>query len=769
MRRVKLEESGRSVALEIPQFSQLAQARTNGASVISYGASPFLVCGRKWGINVYPNGHGKISRIDVYVHVYAKDGRETETEFLSWVQSKKLHFELTLTEPAPQVLNVSYSSHCHWSDMEDGAGWWYFGLDVASQLLELTNDTLLVSLKFDEKGPTPSNPISMRRSSKDGPVLLNPLALNRLNSMNAGKLETLYPLFPSANHDPAMLSLYNNPSLSDYAFRVKQTNDVGDDKLIHVQKCLLKAKLTAWVPQSPPLKSKSEPRKVIEDVKDFDYEVLNSFLTFVYSGQLPILEANNPANAASLGQLCILCERFGGQYQLRRFISRQFYMAVSLDNVVDLLQDLGGRSDFVQELVVFVICNNFNSIRDSCAFKDLISDCVVGRTREERCTSTKRLLAVLRRLRVLGGGRASVLETVFSDEGSPVIASVNSSLKPASSVEELPTSRRSTPSSSAVPPVPSLDPRRSIAFRTLLSTPSVSDVQFLVEGRTIYAQKCILASLSEFFQAMFSGPWSESHSEGPTIIEIVDFPHKTFQGMLNYLYLEELDPKSTLTDLGLLHICADKYQILDLMSLTESLISSQMSPANVSGFLFGFAHQYDSLNTLACQYFVDEFDAVKKTEEFIQVVRKPWEVGCTHDAWCKVWESVLQGLIVHGFEKVDVVFEESGGVDEYLDLSESDDRELEEGEGKEAEDKETDAQLETASPKLPSLRVEIRADRSDVGDELMLSAVEGYKSENEEYLDPQPMNFENEDGLDLEVMNLAKELSEAELMIGPSL
>ncbi|ORY44933.1 hypothetical protein BCR33DRAFT_716846, partial [Rhizoclosmatium globosum] len=753
--RIKLEERERSVTLAIPQFSSLASSRSTDP-IVSYGASPFLVCGRKWGINVYPKGHyatSSASRIDVYVHVYAKDARESESEFLAWVAQKKLHFDVTLTEQSPQSLHVSYSSERHWSDMEDGAGWWYFTLDVAAPLLELTNDTLIVKIRFDEIELSPTlasgtlaspvtAPAQQRRLSKDGPVLMNPLALNHMQPVN---VETLYPLFPAASYDPAMLSLFDNSLLSDFVFSVP--DGTSDPKLIHVQKCFLKAKMPTWVPattgNSSVVKNKSDKRGC-EEIKGVRYEVVHSFLSFVYSGRLPLLESREPVDAVAFGQLIALCEKFG-QHELRRFISRFFYASISYHTVIDLLRTLGSTSDVVQEILVFVACKCFQAIYTSGDFKDLISDCVNRQiTKEARCLSSKRFLAILRRLQTCNS------RTLTATEPSPLISEASPILPPTSNTAQLsrtastsssePSTSRSTPSHSTIPPVPSLTPKRSMAFRTLLFTPSVSDVHFHVEGKIIYGQKCILASLSEFFQAMFSGAWAEGFvsSNAPTVVHVTDFPHKTFQGMLNYLYLEELDPKATLEELGSLHICADKYQILDLSTLTLSLISSQISCTNVTRFLFHFAYQYESLSDLAVRYFVDNYDGVRKTVEFMQVVRRPWE--CDEQGWCVVWDRVLREIAELGtveFERVGVCFEESGGVDEYLDPFDDDDEDGGE-DVDEIEESGMVGEVEGKSREKPEntlLFVKTSESRigSDSGEEVMLSAKEG---DDGDILDP---------------------------------
>ncbi|CAG8567579.1 1836_t:CDS:2 [Ambispora gerdemannii] len=48
------------------------------------------------------------------------------------------------------------------------------------------------------------------------------------------------------------------------------------------------------------------------------------------------------------------------------------------------------------------------------------------------------------------------------------------------------------------------------AWQSQLTEPQIADVEFNVDGHTIYANSAILAKRSEYFQRMFGGKWSES-------------------------------------------------------------------------------------------------------------------------------------------------------------------------------------------------------------------------------------------------------------------
>ncbi|KAJ3259634.1 hypothetical protein HDU77_001734 [Chytriomyces hyalinus] len=630
-----LKQVSRNVSLQIEDFSRYSREGED----LRYSGLPELAGGREWGVKVQPNPRMRRHGINVFVHV--RTSRPPEADFLAWQSQNKVHFTISFSEPEPASFFAKFSSHDHWWKFHVGklshihtpiftalfftkgaSAWFHFRLQVpAAQSLKLTNDTLTICIEFDD-GPTPVLAGSTTAQTS--------VSVPNLNS------QTLYPLFPAAHYDPAMENVFDNAALSDFAF-------IADGKPIHVQKHFIAAKVSVWKAPDSQLTDgiPQQPACTIhpfECIPNTSYTALHSFLAFLYSGRLPLLESQDTASDARLlGQLCILVERFGAEQKLLRTCVRRFDSLLIMANAIDLLLLFGHESDSLQEIIAFVICRQFGAMRKTSAFQSLISSFVGPSDREEQCMKSKRFLAILRRLKA----------------GTTAIGDSNMSNTYALSAPSV------------------MDPVHSVAIRQLLSTPSVSDVRFVVEGKVVYGQKCLLSSLSDFFRVMFSGVWSEGgidDQNGVSVVRVDDFPHATFLAMLNYLYVSELDPHANLMELGLLYICADKYQITNLSELVLSRISHQMSPETISHFLFGYAYQYEVLNSLAQEYFVRNFNLVRKSTEFVHVVRAHWEYEDAIQSG--LWTDIFMQFTEWGYEAMTVLPEESGGVDGLLRPSE---------------------------------------------------------------------------------------------------
>jgi hypothetical protein len=401
-------------------------------------------------------------------------------------------------------------------------------------LLNLNDDTLLLSIEFQSLGvntsPSPlgsstNYSISADYTKEKLPQITEP-----------GK-----PLFPHLQADSTLQLLLNNANLSDLCFKI-------EGKPLYAQTCILAAKLPYWdvgaavthsiahtpqfatpndspaTPKASPLsshqttphRSKPTPTHNLSpsidadagsggsgvttnfiEVNDMSYDVFYAFMSFIYTGRLPLDLTNH-----NLCKLHLLCEQYHVP-TLQKYCGRELYGSLKPLEACTLLNSYGGKSAVLQEILVFYIVHNFKAISALNGFAWML-------TAPKKLNKMRRLLAVLRRLEVPELSCSSKTQEPSHDASSATIDSLLS-------------------------PSPKLDWRRSMAYRSLLSNPAVADVHFIVEGKTVYAQQSILSVLSDFFLAMFSRTWAENVNEGPAVVEITDFPYTTFYNMLLFL------------------------------------------------------------------------------------------------------------------------------------------------------------------------------------------------------------------------------------------
>ncbi|KAJ3103089.1 Leucine-zipper-like transcriptional regulator 1 [Phlyctochytrium planicorne] len=596
MAHLKLTEAERSVTLSVPSFSKIQPGQT-----VSYGAIPFHVFGRKWGVNIYPHGLRSSSkdykqRIDIYVHIWARDSSETEEQFLAWCRDNKLSFSVLVTEPEPAALYIKHDSPSLWCDMEDEAGWWMTSISASSRLLDLTNDTLIVEIKF-QSAEALTKAISQTASIREPRKGIS-VSDAKKNHRKKDAESIRHVPFPT-NSDPATEFLFNNKDFHDLIVS-------AESEVLYLHNRFVSRKLPGWSSSTKHARTVHEANPNIATVTiNAPYEVVQAFFSFLHIGSFTMkMHANN------LAFLYVMSDEYGLN-ELRRYASREIYRYLNPDLAVTLLCKLGSRSATLQEFLIAFIIQNFCDVMVNDNFKRMLSGPHIKHPR--------RLLAILRRI-----------ETQ-KVEGEEV------AIAPGSDVS------------------PKLDQRHALAFKSLLTSPEVADVHFIVEGRAIYAQKSVLSALSDFFLCMFSRSWAEStSSDGPTIVEIPDFTYSTFYSMLLYLYVNEIETPKSLTEIGMLYVIADKYNILDLVRKAEQLLVHQLSTDNVSDFLFEFAYRYEPLRRLATSYVVREYNTVRLSEGFKRIVLSP----NSYPAYSSILGEILNRIVVKDFDRIEFTIEE---------------------------------------------------------------------------------------------------------------
>ncbi|KAK2182866.1 hypothetical protein NP493_331g00003 [Ridgeia piscesae] len=141
---------------------------------------------------------------------------------------------------------------------------------------------------------------------------------------------------------------------------------------------------------------------------------------------------------------------------------------------------------------------------------------------------------------------------------------------------------------------------------------NTSDVQFLVDERTIYAHRAILKIRCEHFRSMFQSEWTESEKD---VIEILHYSYPVYYAFLRYLYTDQLElpPEDAI---GLLDL-ANAYCETHMKRICERIIKQGITVDN-SAMLYAAAIKYDAkeLEDFCFRFAMNHMTAVTQTKAF---------------------------------------------------------------------------------------------------------------------------------------------------------
>lgn len=130
-------------------------------------------------------------------------------------------------------------------------------------------------------------------------------------------------------------------------------------------------------------------------------------------------------------------------------------------------------------------------------------------------------------------------------------------------------------------------------FVRLLNQKQASDVTFIVEGRPIYAHRCIIMVRCEPLDKLLNSGLKESFQKE---IVINDIQYEIFLAFLEFLYTARVraltnNKSDTALEFALdLLVVADQYLVSDLKSLCENAVQGSINAENVA-FMFKTAHE----------------------------------------------------------------------------------------------------------------------------------------------------------------------------------
>lgn len=156
-------------------------------------------------------------------------------------------------------------------------------------------------------------------------------------------------------------------------------------------------------------------------------------------------------------------------------------------------------------------------------------------------------------------------------------------------------------------------------MRQMLADKESCDVTLVAgESDEVAAHKCVLASRSSYFRALFSSEFRE-RSEGRVLLEDITFEQLIL--LLNFIYADDWLAEDADFALDMIPI-ADRFSVLDLKRLCERTLIGAMSVDNVAR-VFALADKYscNRLRSRALLFMTDSanFHLVMKTASFAEL------------------------------------------------------------------------------------------------------------------------------------------------------
>ncbi|OQR84843.1 dihydroflavonol-4-reductase [Achlya hypogyna] len=133
------------------------------------------------------------------------------------------------------------------------------------------------------------------------------------------------------------------------------------------------------------------------------------------------------------------------------------------------------------------------------------------------------------------------------------------------------------------------------------------DVQFVVEGRLIGANRVVLSVQNPYFKSLLSGPGD--------VVEIEDCSYATFLALINFLYTE--DVALDLATAGELLVAAASYHVPELQKRCEKFLAEEITVANaMTVWALADQCQASDLKRAALPFLLKHVCSVVKTPGF---------------------------------------------------------------------------------------------------------------------------------------------------------
>lgn len=157
------------------------------------------------------------------------------------------------------------------------------------------------------------------------------------------------------------------------------------------------------------------------------------------------------------------------------------------------------------------------------------------------------------------------------------------------------------------------------SFGILLDNASFSDVTFVIEGKKMYAHRCILYARSEYFRSMFDSKMRETSEKEITIQNI---SYEVFRAVLEYLYSGRVRVTQGRLAVDLLK-AADMFRIDGLRNLCVARVEEAVTVQNAA-FICQVAdtHNAQHLKMYCITFIMQNFREVIKSGSFHALMRQ---------------------------------------------------------------------------------------------------------------------------------------------------
>ena len=175
-----------------------------------------------------------------------------------------------------------------------------------------------------------------------------------------------------------------------------------------------------------------------------------------------------------------------------------------------------------------------------------------------------------------------------------------------------------------IPPLPNLDVSLGEDLMFLVDNKDWADVVFQVEGKQIFACKCVLVARSSYFSRLFSSGMKESHPSHDghvTTIPIQNASYDAFQALIVYLVTDKV--RVDVNDWKMvcqLLILSDRFLVSKLKSYCEQIVAGQIRVENAVEVLrLSDTHNVPLLKEQAVTFICNHIDVMRERAEMKQL------------------------------------------------------------------------------------------------------------------------------------------------------